>query len=219
MTQQPWKNSRWLSQVLFTLSLLFLIFGLFNLAWAVWPAPVDGVELIIPEGILPGAPQGYDNASLSTYRLQISWSRWMRSGRNTKIHAVLTDMDDPAAPMPDQDAQLVLIEPVIPGLLISPAGQTQAVLADQQALALSWDVIAQEPDEFPGKMMISFGFFEPEIDELQPVPVAVVDMDIRVIDLWGLAPGMAIWFGMVSLVLWGGLLIAGRMMQGAQEIR
>jgi hypothetical protein len=218
MTQLSKKHPRWFSQGLFALSLLFLLFGLLNLGWVVWPAPVDAVEIIIPEGVLPGTPQGKDFASLSTYRLQVSWPRWMRSGSVGKIHAVLTDMDDPASLIPEQDVQVTLIEPVIPGLLVSPAGQAQAGLADQQALALSWEVQAKEADEYPGKMTVSFGFFDTEIDELQPVPVAVVDLHIKVIDLWGLAPGMAIWFGMVSLVFWGGLLITGRMVQGEKKI-
>lgn len=214
MTKLSRNYPHWLSQGLFALSLLFLLFGLLSLGWVVWPAPVDAVEIIIPKGILPGAPQGKDFASLSTYRLQVSWPRWVRSGANGSMHAVLTDLDDPASPIPEQDAQVVLVEPVIPGLSISPAGQAQAALADLQDLDLSWELRGQEPGEFPGKMTISFGFFDPEIGELQPVPVAVVDLHIRVIDLWGLAPGLAIWFGMVSLVLWGVLLIAGRMVQG-----
>ena len=216
MTQLSRNYPHWLSQGLFALSLLFLLFGLLNLGWVVWPAPVDAVEIIFPKGILSGAPQGKDFASLSTYWLQVSWPRWMRSSSVGKIHAVLTDIDDPAAEMPDQPAQVVLIEPVIPGLLVSPAGQAQAALADLQELALSWEVKAPETGEYPGKVKISFGFFDTEIDELQPVPVAVVDVQIRVIDLWGLAQGMAIWFGMVSLALWGVLLIAGRMVQGEQ---
>jgi len=58
---------------------------------------------------------------------------------------------------------------------------------------------------------VSFGFFDADEDALTAVPVAVVDLDIQVIELWGLRSGMVIWFGFVCLALWGALFLLGNM--------
>jgi hypothetical protein len=63
-------------------------------------------------------------------------------------------------------------------------------------------------------MYVSFGFIDEAQAELVAVPVAVVDLHIQVIGLWGLDSGLVIWFGLVSLVLWGALFILGRVAAG-----
>lgn len=218
MKSNPRGRRHWLSQALFILSLVFLGFGLFNLGWAVWPAPSDGVELIIKRGVLPGSPPARDYASGSNYRLQVSWPRWMRLGATGRIHVVLTDLDESELADIGLPAQVVLAEPVITGLPLNPPGQVQANLGDQQDLTLSWEAEGMITGEYPGNMILAFGFFDPLTDQLETVPVALINMGIRVVDLWGLESGMTVWFGLVSLVLWGALFVAGRVVQGSQGV-
>jgi hypothetical protein len=40
--------------------------------------------------------------------------------------------------------------------------------------------------------------------------VAVVDLDVQVIELWGLSSAMVTWLGVVNLVLWGAVFVLGR---------
>ena len=218
LTKHRFAKGNRLSQLLYTFSLVFLLLGLFLLAWSVWPAPTDGVQINIPAGPLPGAPGEVDFSSLSNYALNISWQRWMRLGEEGLIHLRLTDLER-TSPINGEagSVQIVLMEPALHPLLISPPGLVQANLGDDQELLLSWAVTATSPGEYSGKMFVSFGFFQEEdvVDEgsqqaLTTIPIAVVDLNVRVIELWGLEPGLVIWFGLVSLVLWGVLFILGR---------
>ena len=216
--KHPYGKGHRFSQILYTLSLVFLVLGLFLLAWAVWPEPTDAIQINIPAGPLPGAPGEVDFTSLSDYALNISWPRWVRLGDVGQIHLRLTDLDD--MPLPGgatRSVQMVLVEPILHPLPISPPGSVQANLGDDQELLLTWEVTGASRGEFAGKMFVSFGFFHddaPTEDEAQQrlvaIPVAVVDLHVQVIELWGLETALVIWFGLVSLVLWGALFILGR---------
>jgi hypothetical protein len=41
-----------------------------------------------------------------------------------------------------------------------------------------------------------------------------VDLQVRVVELWGLASGLVIWLGFVSLAIWGALFLLGRVVGG-----
>ncbi|MBW6467075.1 MAG: hypothetical protein K0B06_11270 [Brevefilum sp.] len=205
------KRSSRFSQVLYTLSLAFLAFGLFNLAWAVWPPPTDAIQIMIPAGSLPAAPESMLFISLSEYALNISWPRWLRQGESGTLHLVLTDLDhSPRTVEQNQLAQVILAEPAIYPMQIDPLGGIQAILGDDQELLLAWEVAGEEQGSFPGKIFVSFGFYDEPTEELVTVPVAVVDIYIQVVTLWGRGAGFAIGLGVVSLVLWGVLFILGR---------
>ena len=211
MSQGMDGRRKWLSQLLYGLSLLFLVLGLVHLGWAVWPTPTDAVTFNIPAGVLPGAPADSTFASLSSYALRMNWPRWMRMGEEGLLVLQLADLDgslDP--PVMGQAAQVVLVEPVIPGIRVYPSGQVQANLADEQHLDLSWTVEGLHRGDFPGKVYVSFGFYDDVMAELVPVPLAVVDVSIQVTALWGLPSGMAVWFGLVGMVFWGIFFILGR---------
>lgn len=200
-----------LSQALYTLSLVCLAIGLFILGWAAWPAPTDARQFRIPAGPLPAASGETKLASYSDYALDIAWPRWLRSGETGAVHLRLTDLDHEPLPAGEtREGQIVLAEPALHPLHLDPPGSTQANIADEQDLVLSWEVRGEQPGEFPGKVFVSFGFYDEALDELVPVPVAVVDFEIRVIGLWGLDAGLVIWLGLVGLVLWGALFVLGR---------
>ena len=202
-------KGRRLSQLLFSLSLVFLGIGLFSLGWAVWPAPVDAVQFMIPAGPLPGAPGEVDFNSLSDYSLEVSWPSWVRRGDAGKIQLRLTDLD-PTAQAQEDASQVLLAEPALYPLRVDPPGSIQANLGDDQSLLLTWSVTGEQRGTSAGKLYVSFGFFDEAEDALIAIPVAVVDLQIRVSALWGLAPGMVIWFGVVGLLMWGTLLVLGR---------
>jgi hypothetical protein len=206
------KRSPRFSQILYTLSLAFLVFGLFNLAWAVWPSPTDAVQITIPAGILPAAPEGTAFASLSEYALNVSWTRWVRQGESGTLHLVLTDLEhEPLPTGTERQAQVVLAEPALYPLRVDPLGGVQANLGDDQKLLLAWEVAGEQQGAFPGKIYVSFGFYDDESDALVAIPVAVVDIHIQVVTLWGRGAGLAIGLGVVSLVLWGALFVLGRL--------
>jgi hypothetical protein len=142
------------SQFLYLLSLAFLILGLFILGWAVWPIPTDAVQFNIAAGPLPGAPEGSDFPSLSDYALNISWPRWIRRDEVGLIHLRLTDLAQ--EPLPGNEArgtQIVLVEPALYPLLITPPGSVQANLGDDQELLLTWEVTGVNRGISPGKCM------------------------------------------------------------------
>jgi hypothetical protein len=206
-------KSHRLSQFLYSLSLVFLGIGLFSLGWAVWPPPMDVVQFNIPPGPLPGAPGDGGFSSLSDYSLEISWQRWVRRGESGVLQLRLTDMDP--LPQAERDAsQVLLAEPALYPLRVEPPGEVQANLGDDQTMLLTWAVNGDERGTYGGKLYVSFGFFDDAEDALIAIPVAVLDLDIQVIELWGLAPGLVIWFGLVSLVLWGGMFVLGRVVAG-----
>lgn len=239
MKRKNHPKNRPLSQILYTFSLVFLLLGLFLLAWTVWPVPIDVVQMRIPAGPLPASPPGAEFANLSDYDLRISWPRWVRQGETGQIHLDLTDTYLTTQPAGDtQSVQIILIEPTIvkvsqeyPGntdglyesnypLLITPPGSLQANLGDDQDLYLTWQVNGIRRGNYTGKMFVSFGFFydeaepaptnDPSQEKIIAVPVAVVDFQIRGIQLWGMQPGLVTWFGLLCLVLWGALFILGR---------
>ena len=202
-------KSQRLSQFLYSLSLVFLGIGLFSLGWAVWPVPMDGIRFNIPAGALPGAPDEDRYESLSDYALEISWPRWVRRDEAGPLHLRLTDQD-PSSPAEMDTSQVLLAEPALFPLNVDPPGEVQANLGDDQTLLLSWAVSGDQRGAYEGKLYVSFGFFDDTEDALIAVPVAVVDLDIQVIELWGVQSGLVIWFGFVSLVLWGALFVLGR---------
>lgn len=207
------KPSPRFSQILYTLSLAFLAFGLFNLGWVVWPAPTDAVQIMIPAGILPAAPEGVSFSSLSEYALNISWPRWVRILENGTLHLVLTDQDhNPRVTDQAQLAQVILVEPDLYPLRLDPLGGVQATLGDDQQLLLTWEVVGEQQGSIPGKIYVSFGFYDEASDALIAVPVAVVDLHIQVVALWGRGAGFAIAMGVVSLVLWAVFFVLGRVM-------
>lgn len=206
------KRSFRFSQFLYILSLAFLAFGLFNLAWAVWPSPTDAVQITIPAGILPAAPEGTAFASLSEYALDVSWPRWVRRGESGTLHLVLTDLNhEPFPAGTERQAQVIMAEPALYPLRVDPPGSVQAALGDDQKLLLAWKVTGEQQGSFPGKIYVSFGFYDEGSDALVSVPVAVVDIHIQVVALWNRSAGFAIGVGVVGLVLWGALFVLGRL--------
>lgn len=211
MRRQPRRKNHILSRALYALSLIFLAFGLFSLSWIAWPAPTEAVQMAIPAGILPAAPAGADYISLSDYALSISWPRWVHRGQTGEIHLRLTDLLQDSLDIGEARAsQVVLIEPTLYPLLVDPPGGVQANLGDDQDLQLTWWVRGDETGRFPGKLYVSFGFFDETLNDLVAIPVAVIDLDIRVIALWGLDSGLVIWLGLAGLLLWGALFVLGR---------
>ena len=203
-----------LSRALYALSLAMLIFGLANLGWAVWPAPTDARTFTIPAGPLPGAPSGTNYASQADYTLQVSWPRWIRSGEAGQIVASLSEASAPVDETQPRQTQIVLLSPSVINLPLDPAGQTQINLGPGQELTQAWTVDGGDAGDHPGKLVAAFGFYDDALGQLVPVPVAVVDLSIQVVTLWGLARGLVLWLGVVGLVLWGALFILGRVVEG-----
>jgi len=220
MKERPSKRNRVIGQILFFFSLIFLIMGLFCLAWAAWPAPVDAVSMTIPKGVLPGAPPGKDYASLGEYNLIISWPRWQRLGegyQNIKLF-----LDEPAQDGEDQEnrpVQVVIAEANLAGLPIEPTGGIQTNLGPGQDMTISWAVPGNQVGEFPGEVVLSFGFFEEDSAEMVAIPVAVVDVQVKVISLFGYNIQMALWFGIIGLVFCGALFVLGRWVQTKNKLR
>lgn len=211
MKRRPRARGGWLSQVLFVLSLIFLGLSLFSLGWAVWPSPTEGIQFAIPAGVLPGAPAGTTYASLADYTLNVSWPRWIRAGESGSIVVGLSAVESLETQADNRAAQVVLVEPEILALPVEPPGRMQVSLAPGQSLNLSWQVAGLLSGQYPGKLNVSFGFYDEVLAELVPVPVAVVDLAIRVRSLWGLQANLVIWLGVVGLVLWGVLFVLGRL--------
>jgi hypothetical protein len=199
----------WLSQGLFILSLLCLGFGLFSLGWRVWPAPVDSVQITIPAGVLPGAEdQSY--ASLTDYKLVVSWPLWILYGETGRLRVNISGVageDPPTTTM--AQPQIALLEPVILGLPLTPAGRMQGIFSPDQSLDLTWEVQGNLPGEYTGKVYVAFGFYDADWAELASVPVAVVDVQMRVDAMWGLEANLAMWLGLVGMVLWAVLFVLG----------
>jgi len=209
---KKYKQRKALGEGLFILSLLFLLLGLMVLAWGVWPGATDSKQLTLPAGTLPGAPEGTDYGSQAEYTLTLDWPTWLRKGEAGVLQATLVETEGTA--LPARDAQIVLIEPVIPGLSLDPPGLVQTNLAAGQDLAESWSIGTTADGDFAGKVYLSFGFYDEEAEELVAVPVAVVDVELTISSLWGLDSQLSLWFGLVGLVLWGALFILGRTVQG-----
>jgi hypothetical protein len=208
----------WGSEVLYGLSLVLLVFGLINLGWAAWPVGREAVNLDIPSGILPGAPAGTNYAINTDYVLRVSWSRWVRLGEEGEIQVVLLpDVGESEVAQEESATQVVLIDPRLGMLSVAPAGRLQVNLGLDQPLDTTWTVAGEAVGEYQGKVYVSFGFYEEAEEELVPVPVAVVDVAIRLVALWGLSRPMAIWLGFVGLALWGALFLLGRWVQLRQK--
>lgn len=200
-----------MSKGIFTLSLVCLITGLFLLAWRLRPAPAEAVETIIPKGVLPAAPQGENFASLSDYRILISWPRWIWREEIGTIGFTLTDLDDtPVLNEQTGNVQVLSLELDLFPLFVEPQGDLQVNIADEQDLVLEWEVVGQERGVFPGKVYLSFNFFDEARQTFTSVAVAVIDIKIEVIDLWGMKPGMVTWLGFIALLLWGVFLLLSR---------
>jgi hypothetical protein len=209
MKERVSNRNRVIGQILYVCSLVFLIFGLFWLAWAAWPVPMDGVSMTIPAGVLPAAPPEQDYASLGEYNLNISWPRWLRLGNSGTIKVFFeeTTQDN------ERPVQVVIAEANLAGLPIEPTGGIQTAVSLGQDMTISWAVPGIQVGEFPGEVILSFGFFEEDSAEMIAVPVAVVDVQVRVISLFGLRYQMVLWFGLIGLVFWGALFVLGRWVQ------
>lgn len=210
-SEKKFQQKKALGQGLFGLSLLFLLAGLLILGWGVWPGALDSAQLNIPAGTLPAAPEGTDYASQAEYTLTIDWPVWLRKGEDANVKVSLVETDGTA--LADRGSQVVLIEPAISGLTLDPPGLVQANLAEGQSLVESWAINASSEGDFTGKVYLSFGFYDEEAQDLDTVPVAVVDINLTISALWGLDAQLALWFGLVALVLWGALFILGRTVQ------
>lgn len=210
-------QGNWLSKLLFTMSLVFLAFGLFNLGWFAWPNPTDAIQISIPAGILKGAPSGTTYASFVDYSLSLSWPSWLRVEQEGALRVSLVEVEDvDAHAMVSRPAQVVVIEPSLFGLEVDPPGRMQTSIASGQSLEMSWTVVGRSKGEYPGQILVSFGFYDPFSSELVAVPVAVVDSDVQVVSLWNNQPQLALWFGGVGLALWGALFVLGRLAQTRQ---
>ncbi len=208
------------SRLLFVLSLVFLAFGLVSLGWVMWPEGQQAVQLAIPAGVLPGAPSGSTYASLVDYTLTVTWPGWIRIGRAAEVTVELAPAPS-AAPSDlaeDQPAgtQTVLVEPVLPGIPLDPPGLVQTGLGEGQSLSVNWTAAPLEPGVYPGKIYVSFGFYDRGLETLVTVPVAVVDMEIQAVSLWGLEANLVLWLGVVGLALWGALFVLGRFAAGEE---
>jgi hypothetical protein len=174
------------------------------------------VQFTIPAGPLPGAPSGTTYASLAEYVLNVSWPAWIRAGEAGTITLHLTEVEGAAGEAVERPAQVILAEPVIPGVAMEPEGRSQANLAAGQALTLTWEVAGEVPGVYEGKLYVSFGFYDDALGELVPVPVAVVDLAFQVRSLYGLEARLVLWVGLAGVALWGALFIAGRVAAGGR---
>jgi hypothetical protein len=208
--QKKYKQQKALSQVLFGLSLLFLLLALTILAWAVWPNSSDSAQLSIPAGPLPGAPEGSGFSSQAAYTLTLDWPDWLRKGQAGELRASLEEENAPEG----REPQVVLIEPALVGLALDPPGLVQANPAAGQDLVETWQFDTRTAGDFSGKVYVSFGFYDKEQEELIAVPVAVVDIALRITSVWGLSNQLALWIGLVALAFWGALFILGRVVRG-----
>jgi hypothetical protein len=195
------------------LSLLVMLGGVISLGWAFWPYSVDGVQMRVLAGVLPAAPEGSGFASLSDYTLAVSWPRWLRLGDSGTISIALSSPSEQVGAALVDAIQVVMVEVDISRLPLAPSGLTQHNMAPGTDLQTSRIVTAVQTGEFPGKALVSFGFFDEEMNELVPVPVAVVDFEIDVRSLWGLEHGIVIWLGFVGLVLGGVMFLLQRYVQ------
>jgi len=207
------QHKGWVSQTLFVMSLISLGMGLFLLGWAVWPVPTDGVQIPISKGTLPGAPSGSDYASLTDYQLNLSWPRWLRVSDEGEIALTLAGAETVQSDSNDDEVQIVVGEPLMIGLTLSPPAATQGSLAPGNDMAMTWDVSSNTSGEYHGKVMVSFSFYDETRDQLELVPVAVTDTLIIITSLWGMGSGLAMWFGLVGLMLWGVCFLLGRVAQ------
>lgn len=213
MKKKITKGSRTAGSLLYGLSLVFLALGLVNLAWAVWPMPMDAVQIEIPAGALPGSPAGMEFSSQQDYTLTATWPRVLRSaeGGELAVHLEGTGASDTSNN--DEEAQVVLAVPFFRELTLDPPGQIQSAVTPGQGLTLEWSLKGTEEGEYQGEVVVSLGFYDPNQDSLSAVPVAVLDMSTRVIALWGVGRGLVLWFGVVGILLWGVLFIMGRVAQ------
>ncbi|HEY9122399.1 MAG TPA: hypothetical protein VIM80_05330 [Brevefilum sp.] len=205
--------NRRLGQGLFILSLLFLAFGLFSIGWVVWPTPREAVTLEIPAGLLPGAPGGASYASLTDYGLSLTRPRWLRVGERGEIRVYLREQDAQYSIELDQPVQVVLVETSLAKMSLDPPGLRQVSLHPGQEMDLSWEVSGDATGEFPGQVIFSFAFYDEAHSDLIPVPVAVMDYEIKVISLFGMERNIVLWLGFVGVVLWGVLFVIGRAVQ------
>ncbi len=213
MKRRLQESNGWISQALFILSLISLGLGLFLLGWSVWPAPTDGVQIPISRGILPGAPTGTNYDSLSDYSLNLSWPRWLRVGDEGEITLALTGTETIQDDSKEDEVQIVVGEPLMTGITLSPPAATQGSHTPGNEFTMTWKVSSDQRGEYPGKMMVSFGFYDESQDDLALVPVAVVDTLIIISALWGMRSGLTIWLGLVGLMMWGVFFLLGRMAQ------
>lgn len=214
MKNRKFAKRKRLMQGLFLLSLVFLAFGLFCIGWSVWPNPRGGVSLTIPTGVLPGAPAGTTYASLTDYNLSLTWPRWLRIGESGAIELIMAETDLNNRDDREQSVQVLLAEPHVRSFTVEPSGRFQASLGSGQRLKMNWVISGTERGEFPGEMVLSFGFYDESLETLVAIPVAVTDLSIRVLSLFGMGTGMAMWFGILGLLFWGAFFILGRAIQG-----
>ena len=216
MTYQRKSHQRkdWLSQTLFTLSLVFLGCGLALLGWGVWPLPTDAAQVEIAAGILPGAPAGTTYASMADYTLSVSWPGWVRAGEEGTLQVLLVEEESEVSGVGDRPVQIILVEPAVAGLVTDPSGRVQVNLAAGQDLDLTWTLEGAEEGAYTGKVYVAFGFTDEEQGELVSVPVAVIDIAFEVKTMWGLEGRMALWLGLVGVALWGALFVLGRAVEG-----
>ncbi len=206
---------RFLSRLLFALSLFFLAFGLVSLGWAMWPTSQSALVLTIPSGVLPGAPAGTVYASPFESILTVTWPRRVRLGQTGPLWVDVTPSDPTVSEAVKEDLQVILVEPVLPGIKLDPPGLVQGNLSADQPLSFAWTLEPLEKGTFFGKVYISFGFYEEATDEMKAVPVAVVDFDVQAVSLWGLEANLVLWLGVIGLVFWGACFIIGRFLQTA----
>jgi hypothetical protein len=126
----------------------------------------------------------------------------------------LTEAGEEGSEAVERPAQIVLVEPVIPGVALEPEGRSQANLTAGQDLTLTWEVEGGAPGDYEGKVYVSFGFYDDALGELVDVPVAVVDLAFHVTALYGLEARLVLWLGLVGVALWGVLFILGRVAAG-----
>jgi hypothetical protein len=219
MTERELSKAKWLGKGLYILSLAFLVFGLFGIGWVVWPNPTEAVIINLPEGELAGAPFGETYASLADYTLSVSWPRWLRAGEEGRISVLITEDEVDKVQVADRPVQVVSVVPAMMSLSINPTGQIQAGVGPGQDLALDWQISGSVPGDYPGEVIVSFEFYDEAIPGMVSVPVAVVDIEVKIIRLFGLQSQMVLWFGLIGLVFWGALFVLGRAVQAKNRLR
>lgn len=192
-------------------SLVCLFVSLFLLTWSLWSSPSDSAEIFIPEGFLPVTHDDARFKSQSDYSVAVSWSRWIRRGESGAIKLYLKDLShNNISGDQSQTVQILSVEPVLHYFSIDPPGALQVTIGDEQDLALEWSVKAERQGSFLGKVYLSFVFFDDINTSLVTLPVAVLDFNIDVIDLWGMPSSFTKWLGFSFLFLWGIFLLLAK---------
>ncbi len=202
-------KQRLLTRIPLIVGFIFLIISARFLAWRLIPASEISHAITIPAGELSGSPESAPQSINHELELRVTYPSKIRAGEEATLRLDLIpetniiSRDEPFNNNPAIAAELSMIN-----MSLSPQSTVSTAYSVDQPKSFTWELTAPDSGSRQGSLWVTMQFTPNEGSKVE-VPLAVWEINLGIIRLWGMNSTQVTWLAMLALLIWGGMMVLG----------